>query len=470
MSTVNNNNANNNNSSPILSLIQPLLLQTFSYLPGHQLAQQERVCKAFLNVIRTYSKQLWEAALQYEFNFPNPVSQDPKLQYVLLVNLKDGYITKQPIAFHSHAAPIGQLLAEGGHLYSLSEDGTIKIWKINENCKNERTLTSDLKIHSMLKKGNQLFSISEPFFKIWDLSTYKSMTLKDANLWSDETNPPGLNCVIENRDKLFINYGTGIKVFDLAKQRFTSILNGHSLEISALIKDGDFFYSASADGSIIKWSFETLEQVAVFKHSDHSSMPYELLSLLKFGESLYVGCSDGGLRIFNESNNSWKMAFIGKPVTKLAASDGVLYVVGSDSFNSDLFAFSLPSCGFLSKLHLTKKGVITAIYSKDKKLWMAESTQIYRWDFFPLAKKRKQQISLNGIARRFQDAKDVASMIETLTIDELKQLETVGIDVKKLNFVDPKELAYWIKQRAQALEISELESQLQSQRKKIKTN
>ncbi len=190
-------------------------------------------------------------------------------------------------------SPDGQILASG------SDDGTIKIWRLNQG-EQLRTLTGhSATVYSLIisPDGQKLVSGSgDKTIKIWQLSTgqhIRTLTVHSGTIYSLVMSRDGQTLVSSSGDKT-------IKIYEFNTGKVLHTITGHSdfVRCLAISPDGKTLVSGSDDKTIKIWQLSTGKEIRTL--TNHSGWIYSL-AISADGQTLVSGSSDKTINIWHLS-------------------------------------------------------------------------------------------------------------------------------------------------------------------------
>lgn len=160
----------------------------------------------------------------------------------------------------SHDDKVNAIVVSGDHIFTASDDKTIKKWTFSGTL--VKTLTGHTgAVKSLAVSGEYLLSGSaDDTIRKWQISTGDYVE-------TVATGQIGLYSLAVSGDYLFFDYTSTIKQLRLSTKTIMRELTGHSNAIYSIIVSGDYIYSASADKTAKQWCGATYYQ------SDSTCLP-----------------------------------------------------------------------------------------------------------------------------------------------------------------------------------------------------
>ena len=210
----------------------------------------------------------------------------------------------KPVVLLGHRDSVNALAISGGFLFSASLDSTIKVWLLNggkggssspanTNASAEiATLTGHKKaVYSLATAGGHLFSGSEDnTIKVWNIATFALVATLVGHADS-------VDALTVSNNKLYSGSGDAtIKIWDLASLVEIATLTGHSDHVTCLVVSGNRLFSGAGDSTVKVWDLVTLTEIATLGGYDGvvTSIAVDLV-----GSRLFTGCKGKCIKIWD---------------------------------------------------------------------------------------------------------------------------------------------------------------------------
>jgi WD40 repeat protein len=176
---------------------------------------------------------------------------------------------RQALTFSGHTNSVTSIDVQGSFLYSASQDGSIKKWKMDTGetvwtIKNQNSV----QFIGVKVKGDKLYSVSYyNEIKKWSsLTGDELLTFIRNSTTSSITYVASVKVAVGTDNFLYSTANRQILKLDPETGREVMIFDGHSDEIwSITIGPDGLLYSGCKDGSINQWDTETGEVLKTFK-------------------------------------------------------------------------------------------------------------------------------------------------------------------------------------------------------------
>ena len=252
-------------------------------------------------------------------NFSKVNSIDVGVQGNLLIaGLDDGLVKawnlkelREEFSLKMHDEPV---LAVGftfkdRFIVSGSQDSNVKVWATHE--KNSQRLVKGLHSRSVTglaatPDGKYGVSISEDGqLKTWFINNQEVTNTFEAYRKSSSSlnsflslviSPDGKRAIVGCSDKRIYVY----PIDHLPQKTHLKVLHGHVGEVTGLVvvNDNDTLFSCSTDGTIRKWSIDRGDELNIMYASEY---PLTCLALSYSGVYVYSGDSSGQFKVFNST-------------------------------------------------------------------------------------------------------------------------------------------------------------------------